>query len=54
MISAVEALDRLREGNRRFVASIKSGDATYGQTRRIDLASEPPPDLQAALARARG
>jgi carbonic anhydrase len=39
MISAVEALDRLREGNRRFVASIKSGDATYGQTRRIDLAS---------------
>jgi carbonic anhydrase len=39
MIPALEALDRLREGNRRFVASIKSGDATYGQTRRVDLSS---------------
>lgn len=43
MISASEALDRLREGNRRFVASIKSGDATYGQTRRVDLKSDQAP-----------
>ena len=34
---------RLREGNRRFVASIKSGDATYGQTRRVDLGSDQAP-----------
>jgi carbonic anhydrase len=43
MIPAREALARLREGNRRFVASIKSGDATYGQTRRVDLASDQAP-----------
>ena len=43
MISALEALDRLREGNRRFVAGIKSGDTTYGQTRRAELASNNAP-----------
>jgi carbonic anhydrase len=43
MISALEALDRLREGNRRFVAGIKSGDTTYGQTRRAALASNNAP-----------
>jgi carbonic anhydrase len=43
MISAVEALERLREGNRRFVAGINSGDTTYGQTRRAELASDRAP-----------
>jgi len=39
MISARAALDRLREGNRRFVADIRSGDALTGQTRRRELAA---------------
>jgi len=38
MISAKEALERLREGNRRFLSGVRSGDLT-SQTRRNDLAS---------------
>src|ERR1700694_6066980 len=37
MISGQEALARLREGNRRFVASIHDPAATLGQTRRPPL-----------------
>ncbi len=37
MISALEALDRLREGNRRFVANLSS--PTDHQARRIELVS---------------
>jgi carbonic anhydrase len=36
MISAREALERLREGNRRFVAGVRGGDI---QSRHIDLAA---------------
>lgn len=38
MISATEALERLREGNRRFRLGVQSGDLT-SQTRRNQLAS---------------
>jgi carbonic anhydrase len=38
MISAQEALERLREGNRRFVADVRSRDTLMGQTRRNELA----------------
>src|ERR1700730_17126033 len=38
MISAREALERLREGNRRFVSGVRSGDLT-SQGRRNELAS---------------
>lgn len=34
MLSAPEALERLREGNRRFAAGIRSRDAVASQTRR--------------------
>jgi carbonic anhydrase len=37
MISAREALERLREGNRRFVAGIRSGDSLASHTRRHEL-----------------
>jgi carbonic anhydrase len=37
MISAQEALERLRQGNRRFAADIKSGDTMIGAARRGDL-----------------
>lgn len=37
MISAQEALQRLREGNQRFVASIGSGGMLVSQKRHIDL-----------------
>jgi len=37
MISAREALERLREGNRRFVSGVRNGDALASQTRRIEL-----------------
>jgi len=37
MISALEALARLREGNRRFVAEVGGGDAPTGQARRREL-----------------
>jgi carbonic anhydrase len=39
MISASEALERLREGNRRFVSGARKGDALTGQTRRSELAA---------------
>jgi carbonic anhydrase len=38
MISAREALERLREGNRRFVTDVRSGTPT-SQTRRTELAA---------------
>ena len=38
MISAREALERLREGNRRFLSGVRSGDLT-NQTRRDELVS---------------
>lgn len=43
MIPARQALDRLRQGNLRFVASIKSGEITPRQTRRVELAREQKP-----------
>jgi carbonic anhydrase len=39
MISALEALDRLREGNRRFVAEARSSDSASTGVRRRALAS---------------
>lgn len=39
MISAQEALDRLREGNRRFVSEVQGRHAVTGQTRRTELAA---------------
>jgi carbonic anhydrase len=43
MISAREALKRLQEGNRRFVADLDGGSATSGQIRRSDLAADQEP-----------
>jgi carbonic anhydrase len=39
MISAAAALERLQEGNRRFVADVRNPDARTGQKRRIELTS---------------
>ena len=39
MISAKEALERLREGNRRFAADVRSHHTLTGQTRRSELAA---------------
>ena len=39
MISAGEALERLREGNRRFVSDVRSPDTPNSQTRRRHLAA---------------
>jgi carbonic anhydrase len=39
MISAHEALDRLREGNRRFVADVRSPDSLTSPRRRAELAA---------------
>ena len=39
MISAREALDRLKAGNRRFVANTREQEATQYQTRRAELAA---------------
>jgi carbonic anhydrase len=39
MISATEALQRLRAGNRRFAADDRSGDALTSQARRHELAA---------------
>ena len=39
MISAREALERLREGNRRFVSGARSSDTLTRQTRRSELAA---------------
>ena len=38
MISASEALERLREGNRRFVSDVRGSAALVSQTRRRELA----------------
>ncbi len=39
MISASEALALLRDGNRRFVAEVRSPDNSSSRTRRLELAS---------------
>ncbi|HEX4953542.1 MAG TPA: carbonic anhydrase [Thermoanaerobaculia bacterium] len=39
MISAREALERLREGNQRFVSGVRSSATLTSQTRRSELAS---------------
>ncbi len=39
MVSAHEALDRLHEGNLRFVANVRGSDAFVSHTRRVELAS---------------
>ena len=39
MISAREGLERLREGNRRFVSDVRSRDTLTSQTRRAELAT---------------
>lgn len=39
MISALEALERLREGNRRFVDEVRGHASTIGEARRRELAS---------------
>lgn len=39
MISATEALQRLRDGNRRFISDVGRGDATTDARRRRELAS---------------
>jgi carbonic anhydrase len=39
MISAREALERLREGNQRFVSGVRSGDMIASRARRIELTS---------------
>ncbi len=39
MISALEALGRLREGNHRFAADTKSGSLLTGQARRVELSA---------------
>ena len=39
MISAGEALERLREGNRRFVSGVRSDDLLANHTRRHELAA---------------
>ena len=43
MISAQAALARLREGNRRFVASIGNSEAALNAQRRVDLSSPQQP-----------
>ena len=39
MIPAIEALDRLREGNRRFVGEVRNDESAGSQSRRRELAS---------------
>src|SRR5919205_521203 len=39
MLTALEALERLREGNRRFVSDIKNLHSIPSRARRIELAS---------------
>ena len=40
MLTAKEALDRLREGNRRFVAGMRTSDTFVGHSRRAELVEE--------------
>ena len=39
MVSARQALERLREGNLRFAANVRGSDAFVSHTRRVELAS---------------
>lgn len=43
MISAQEALERLREGNRRFVYDVRRGDRLMNQERRTEVATSQEP-----------
>ncbi len=43
MISALEALERLREGNRRFVSGVRGIDALISQSRRSELVTRQEP-----------
>ena len=43
MISAHEALERLQDGNRRFVSGVRSGDANWQQPRRVETAQKQEP-----------
>jgi carbonic anhydrase len=43
MISAWESLERLREGNRRFVSDVRSLDALGSRARRLELAARQEP-----------
>ncbi len=43
MISAQEALQRLQEGNRRFVSSIEGGQPSLGKSRQVELVKEQTP-----------
>lgn len=43
MISAPEALERLRQGNQRFVSDIRGLDTLSSQTRRHELTADPEP-----------
>jgi carbonic anhydrase len=39
MVSAREALERLRDGNRRFVSNVRSHESLAGEARRIEVAA---------------
>jgi len=43
VISAREALERLRDGNRRFASDARGGDSVVSQARRIELAASQEP-----------
>jgi carbonic anhydrase len=43
MISALESLERLRDGNRRFVSDVRSLDALGSRARRLELAARQEP-----------
>jgi carbonic anhydrase len=43
MVSAREALQRLREGNRRFVSTIRGHETPLGQSRQMELVKEQKP-----------
>src|SRR5215207_3206978 len=43
MLSAQEALKRLREGNFRFVSDVRGGQASLGPERRSELARQQEP-----------
>ena len=43
MLSAVEALDRLREGNQRFVSELRNSDDVTNQARRRQVAASQEP-----------
>jgi carbonic anhydrase len=43
MISPLEALERLRDGNRRFMAGVRNGEIVTNKTRRIELAADQQP-----------